>query len=174
MGCTAMCEWHPCRRDEAEQDSTDNWLLATLLAEGDVGPHLVVAPSSVLENWRREFERWCPALRVLGYIGSESSVIACEGVRSVDHELRSCCPTASSRRAPTRPREQPLALEEFREGYLVLDEAQQIEMESATRAWRSCAAPIADWYARRELEKGCLRCLASSFLTYLMRALVAT
>ena len=39
-------------------------LLAQLLSEGDQGPHLVVAPTSTLTNWQREFEMWCPALKV--------------------------------------------------------------------------------------------------------------
>lgn len=36
------------------------------------GPHLVVAPSSVLENWSREFQRFCPALAVEVYYGSQA------------------------------------------------------------------------------------------------------
>lgn len=32
--------------------------------------HLVVVPSSTLENWQNEFERWCPDLKVLLYYGS--------------------------------------------------------------------------------------------------------
>ena len=47
-------------------------LLAHLLSEGDAGPHMVVAPASTLDNWQREFEMWCPALRVLKYHGSEA------------------------------------------------------------------------------------------------------
>ncbi|RZC42894.1 SWI/SNF-related matrix-associated actin-dependent regulator of chromatin subfamily A containing DEAD/H box 1 -like protein [Asbolus verrucosus] len=32
--------------------------------------HLVVVPSSTLDNWRSEFTRWCPELRVFMYYGS--------------------------------------------------------------------------------------------------------
>ncbi|XP_064213319.1 SWI/SNF-related matrix-associated actin-dependent regulator of chromatin subfamily A containing DEAD/H box 1 homolog isoform X2 [Tribolium castaneum] len=32
--------------------------------------HLVVVPSSTLDNWRSEFARWCPQLRVFMYYGS--------------------------------------------------------------------------------------------------------
>jgi len=33
-------------------------------------PHLLVVPPSTLENWRREFEIWCPDLVVVAYYGS--------------------------------------------------------------------------------------------------------
>nr|CCC89438.1 putative transcription activator [Trypanosoma congolense IL3000] len=31
------------------------------------GPHLVVCPASVMENWCLEIRHWCPAFKVLGY-----------------------------------------------------------------------------------------------------------
>jgi SNF2 family DNA or RNA helicase len=43
--------------------------LGTLSSQG-VGPHLIVCPASLLDNWRREVERWCPGLRPLVYHGS--------------------------------------------------------------------------------------------------------
>lgn len=36
------------------------------------GPHLIVAPSSVLENWSREFAHFCPSLRIETYYGSQA------------------------------------------------------------------------------------------------------
>lgn len=36
------------------------------------GPHLIVSPSSVLENWSREFQRFCPDLLVEVYYGSQA------------------------------------------------------------------------------------------------------
>ncbi|XP_054809156.1 protein CHROMATIN REMODELING 19 [Prosopis cineraria] len=36
----------------------------------DPGPHLIVCPASVLENWERELQRWCPSFPVLQYHGS--------------------------------------------------------------------------------------------------------
>lgn len=37
----------------------------------DDGPHLIVVPSSTIENWMNEFERWSPGLSVLKYYGSQ-------------------------------------------------------------------------------------------------------
>lgn len=45
--------------------------LAHLLANGENGPHLIVVPASTLENWLREFQRFCPNLKVVPYYGSQ-------------------------------------------------------------------------------------------------------
>ncbi|XP_073130258.1 protein CHROMATIN REMODELING 19 isoform X2 [Henckelia pumila] len=41
--------------------------------EDDPGPHLIVCPASVLENWERELNKWCPSFSVLQYHGSARS-----------------------------------------------------------------------------------------------------
>ncbi|KAF7405622.1 hypothetical protein HZH68_004991 [Vespula germanica] len=35
------------------------------------GPHLIVVPSSTMENWCNELERWSPSLKVVQYYGSQ-------------------------------------------------------------------------------------------------------
>ncbi|MDC0526040.1 SNF2-related protein [bacterium] len=40
---------------------------------GEPGPHLVVAPLSVLSAWTSEFHRFCPALRVLKLHSSDGA-----------------------------------------------------------------------------------------------------
>lgn len=45
------------------------------LLENDPGPHLVVVPASLLENWQRELRRWCPALKVVVYYGKHRVVV---------------------------------------------------------------------------------------------------
>ncbi|XP_021366785.1 SWI/SNF-related matrix-associated actin-dependent regulator of chromatin subfamily A containing DEAD/H box 1-like [Mizuhopecten yessoensis] len=45
--------------------------IAHLLEEGEEGPHVIIVPSSTLENWLREFSVWCPAVKVLVYYGSQ-------------------------------------------------------------------------------------------------------
>ena len=44
--------------------------LAHLLEQGETGPHLVIVPSSTLENWLREFATFCPTLSVMPYHGT--------------------------------------------------------------------------------------------------------
>jgi SNF2 family DNA or RNA helicase len=41
----------------------------------DPGPHLVVVPPSLLENWQRELRRWCPSLTAIVYYGKHRSVL---------------------------------------------------------------------------------------------------
>ncbi|XP_071630376.1 SWI/SNF-related matrix-associated actin-dependent regulator of chromatin subfamily A containing DEAD/H box 1 homolog [Temnothorax longispinosus] len=43
---------------------------ADLLDEKD-GPHLIVVPSSTMENWMDELEKWSPSLKVVQYYGSQ-------------------------------------------------------------------------------------------------------
>ncbi|KAJ6132895.1 Helicase C-terminal [Penicillium samsonianum] len=41
--------------------------LAHLFEKGIKGPHLIVVPSSTIENWLREFQKFCPILNVMPY-----------------------------------------------------------------------------------------------------------
>ena len=47
--------------------------LATLVADWNCFPFLVVVPNSTCPNWRREIKRWAPSLRVVAYYGSKQS-----------------------------------------------------------------------------------------------------
>ncbi|KAF9351962.1 hypothetical protein BGX26_010124 [Mortierella sp. AD094] len=46
--------------------------LAHLLENGEQGPFLIIVPSSVLDNWLREFENFCPQIDVRSYYGSQA------------------------------------------------------------------------------------------------------
>lgn len=45
--------------------------MAHLKQVNEPGPHLVIVPSSTLENWLREFKKFCPSLVVKAYYGSQ-------------------------------------------------------------------------------------------------------
>ncbi|KAJ5274119.1 hypothetical protein N7478_009244 [Penicillium angulare] len=46
--------------------------LAHLYEIGIKGPHLIVVPSSTIENWLREFQKFCPALSVIPYYAGQN------------------------------------------------------------------------------------------------------
>lgn len=60
--------------------------IAHLAEIGETGPHLIVVPSATLENWLKEFQRFCPGLDVRPYYGSmperEAMRIEYEDLRS--------------------------------------------------------------------------------------------
>ncbi|KAL8280771.1 hypothetical protein RQP46_006775 [Phenoliferia psychrophenolica] len=47
-------------------------LIVHLKSKGEPGPHLVIVPSSTLENWMREFSVFAPSLVVQSYYGSQA------------------------------------------------------------------------------------------------------
>ncbi|ORY94988.1 SNF2 family N-terminal domain-domain-containing protein [Syncephalastrum racemosum] len=46
--------------------------LGRLYELGIKGPHLIIVPTSTMDNWLREFERFCPTLEIIGYHGTQS------------------------------------------------------------------------------------------------------
>jgi len=45
-------------------------MIAVIFKEHHRWPYLVVAPNSTIENWRREFKKWAPLLRVVAFPGT--------------------------------------------------------------------------------------------------------
>jgi len=45
--------------------------LAHLKELGDEGPHLIIVPSSTMDNWQKELSTWCPNLKILNYYGAQ-------------------------------------------------------------------------------------------------------
>lgn len=41
----------------------------------DPGPHLIICPASLLENWARELNKWCPHFSVVTYHGAERTAL---------------------------------------------------------------------------------------------------
>ncbi|RKO99548.1 hypothetical protein CXG81DRAFT_3624, partial [Caulochytrium protostelioides] len=94
------------------------------------GPHLVVAPTSVVGNWVMEFQRWAPGLRVVAYTGSKKE-------------------RAALRSGWTKPEHSDVVVTSYtlvlndlahlrrrRWVYLVVDEAHHIKNETS-QAWRA-------------------------------------
>ncbi|GAB1607804.1 SWI/SNF-related matrix-associated actin-dependent regulator of chromatin subfamily A containing DEAD/H box 1-like [Argonauta hians] len=45
--------------------------LAYLLEQGEEGPHVIIVPSSTIDNWMNEIQRWAPTMNVMMYYGSQ-------------------------------------------------------------------------------------------------------
>jgi chromodomain-helicase-DNA-binding protein 4 len=55
-------------------------MISTIFKKHKRWPFLVVAPNSTLENWRREFRKWAPSLRVVAWPGvseARNLVVCC-------------------------------------------------------------------------------------------------
>jgi SNF2 family DNA or RNA helicase len=48
-------------------------LITTIFKEHKRWPFLIIAPNSTLENWRREFRKWAPELRVVAWPGTSDA-----------------------------------------------------------------------------------------------------
>jgi chromodomain-helicase-DNA-binding protein 4 len=45
-------------------------VIATIFKEHQRYPFLVIVPNSTIENWKREFRKWAPSLRVVAWPGT--------------------------------------------------------------------------------------------------------
>ena len=45
--------------------------LAHLKESGEEGKHLIVVPSSTMDNWRKELDTWAPGLKLVTYWGAQ-------------------------------------------------------------------------------------------------------
>lgn len=105
-------------------------------------PHLVIAPSSVLSNWEREFDNFAPHLKVIKYHGS---MVEREALQE---KLRVHFPKKSGKNTTTNPPDVILApityfqkeksddrafLKKFQYDYLVVDEAHVLKNSRGTR-----------------------------------------
>jgi chromodomain-helicase-DNA-binding protein 4 len=62
-------------------------VIATIFKEHKRWPFLIIAPNSTLENWRREFRKWAPTLRVVAWPGTGEA-------REYVKEYELCRPTS--------------------------------------------------------------------------------
>ncbi|MGE3326298.1 MAG: DEAD/DEAH box helicase [Acidimicrobiia bacterium] len=102
-------------------------LIASLLAERDDAPTLVVCPVSVLGNWARELERFAPELRVLTHYGAKRL----DGDETFGSRATQVDVVLTTYSLVARDLD---ALGEVHWGRVVIDEAQQIKNPSTSTA----------------------------------------
>jgi SWI/SNF-related matrix-associated actin-dependent regulator of chromatin subfamily A member 5 len=92
--------------------------------QGIPGPHLVIVPKSVLTNWHKELDKWCPSLRAFKFHGDKAARAAMRAEYFDSAHAFDVCittfETAISEKA---------ALERVVWRYLIIDEAHRIKNE---------------------------------------------
>jgi SNF2 family DNA or RNA helicase len=101
-------------------------LLQNRLKEGETRPALLIAPTSVLENWRREAERFLPGLRVLVHHGTQRARSEAFGQDVEGYDL-----VATSFALLVRDH---AAISRIRWSGVILDEAQNIKNHDSKQA----------------------------------------
>jgi SWI/SNF-related matrix-associated actin-dependent regulator 1 of chromatin subfamily A len=103
---------------------------AHLLTKGITGPHLVVVPSSTLENWLREFANFCPELKVEPYYGSQKER---PGMRELLRKDRSWNVLVTTYQLATGDKNDRGFLKSLRFNCCVYDEGHLLKNGSSTR-----------------------------------------
>ncbi|EGC30034.1 hypothetical protein DICPUDRAFT_158303 [Dictyostelium purpureum] len=98
----------------------------------DCGPHLIIVPATVMSNWGRELETWCPTLKVIRYYGN---IKEREELR---YDIRKMKPKKDFHIILTTynllfSNLDRAFLKKFDYSYLILDEAQNIKNSDSRR-----------------------------------------
>ena len=92
---------------------------------GITGPHMVLAPKSTLGNWIREFQRFCPSLRVFKFLGNQEERNALKEKHLQPGEFDV---VVTSYEMVIREKS---AFRKFNWRYIVIDEAHRIKNENS-------------------------------------------
>jgi SWI/SNF-related matrix-associated actin-dependent regulator of chromatin subfamily A member 5 len=92
------------------------------------GPHLVAVPKSTLDNWRREFAKWIPEIKVLVLQGNKDERAELIRDELVDENFDVCI---TSYEMILREK---TALKKFAWEYIIIDEAHRIKNEESSLA----------------------------------------
>ncbi|EDU41704.1 ISWI chromatin-remodeling complex ATPase ISW2 [Pyrenophora tritici-repentis Pt-1C-BFP] len=95
---------------------------------GITGPHLVAVPKSTLDNWKREFAKWCPEVNVLVLQGNKDDRADLIKERLVPDSFDVCI---TSYEMILREKSH---LKKFAWEYIIIDEAHRIKNESSSLA----------------------------------------
>ncbi|KAH0463442.1 hypothetical protein IEQ34_008024 [Dendrobium chrysotoxum] len=107
----------------------------------DPGPHLIVCPASVLENWERELKRWCPTFSVILFHGAGRAVYSKElssmgkaGLPPPFNVMLSCY--SLFERRSSQQKDDRKVLKRWQWSCIILDEAHVMKDKSSFR-WKN-------------------------------------
>ncbi|KAL8623125.1 hypothetical protein ACOMHN_060616 [Nucella lapillus] len=106
--------------------------LAHLLEEGEEGPHVIIVPSSTIDNWLRELCSWCPALGVVVYYGSQEERRATRH-SVMDHQREDFQVLLTTYNIATGSAEDRSLFKKFQFHYAVFDEGHMLKNMASRR-----------------------------------------
>lgn len=140
-GLNWLCHQHHAKRDVILGDEMGLGktiqiiaFIAALVQDFECFPHLVVVPNSTCENWRREFKRWAPGLRVVAYHGSKKAREMSHAYELFPQSCRDmrCHVLITSYETATKPDDQGRQFfHEMPWQSLVVDEGQRLKNDSS-------------------------------------------
>ena len=92
---------------------------------GEGGPHIVVAPLSVMNSWVTEMRKWCPLLRIVPFHGPQTERERIKREFLTAGKFDVMCTTYEMLVADIH------TCQRFRWGYIVLDEAHRVKNEKS-------------------------------------------
>ncbi|CAA7391173.1 unnamed protein product [Spirodela intermedia] len=109
--------------------------------DNDPGPHLIVCPASLLENWERELKKWCPSFSIILFHGAGRTAYSKElnslgkaGLSPPFNVLVTCYSLFERRIGPQK--DDRKVLKHWQWGCVLMDEAHALKDKSSYR-WKS-------------------------------------
>lgn len=110
----------------------------------DPGPHLIVCPASVLENWERELRKWCPSFSIIMFHGAARTTYS----KELSSLGKAGCPAPFNvllvgyslfERRSAQQKDDRRALKRWRWSCVLMDEAHVLKDKGSFR-WRNLMA----------------------------------
>lgn len=91
-------------------------------------PFLIIAPSSTIGNWSKEFEKFCPSLKCLSLVGNKAARVKTKKLMKKREKWDVCLSSYEM------AMKEKVALSKYTWSHIVIDEAQRVKNENTALA----------------------------------------